>query len=261
MSVLNSLFSAFLMYSRIPMPSVEWKEENRRYALCFFPLIGAVIGALLLLWFQMCLALGFDGLLFAVVGTAIPIWVTGGIHLDGFCDVCDAAASCGSRWRMFEIMSDSHIGAFAAIKLAVYLLLQVGIFSQLYRTGSPQLMLVCAFTFVQSRALSGLAAVTFKNAKGSGTLQQFAKPAHRSITVAAEIVFLLATCAAMLRIDWIGGVGAILGAAAVFVYYRVFSYRKFGGITGDLAGYFLQVCELAGAGLAVLVYAVGRLWI
>lgn len=259
MSVIKSFVSAFLMYSRIPMPSVAWKEENRRYALCFFPLIGAVIGALLLLWYRVCLLLGFGELLFAAVGVAIPIAVTGGIHLDGFCDVCDAKASCGSRWRMFEIMSDSHIGAFAAIKLAVYLLVQVGIFAEIYETKSNALQLVCALTFVLSRALSGLAAVTFKNAKSRGTLHQFAKPAHKGITIAAESIFVVVTCAAMLLLNPAGGMGAIMGAAVVFAYYRVFSYRTFGGITGDLAGYFLQLCELGSAGFALLAYAVGRL--
>ncbi|MBQ1398379.1 MAG: adenosylcobinamide-GDP ribazoletransferase, partial [Clostridia bacterium] len=45
--MIHSFFSAFLMYTRIPMPQVEWREENRRYSLCFFPLCGAVIGGLL----------------------------------------------------------------------------------------------------------------------------------------------------------------------------------------------------------------------
>ena len=36
----------------------------------------------------------------------------------------------------------------------------------------------------------------------------------------------------------------VLASGAVFVYYRYFSYKEFGGITGDLAGYFLQICEL-----------------
>ena len=36
-----------------------------------------------------------------------------------------------------------------------------------------------------------------------------------------------------------------LSALPVFAYYRYRSYRDFGGITGDLAGWFLQLCELA----------------
>ena len=73
------------MYSRIPMPPIEWKEENRRYALCFFPLIGAVIGAVMLGWQWLCNVLGAGDMLFAVGCTVIPIAITGGIHLDFRC--------------------------------------------------------------------------------------------------------------------------------------------------------------------------------
>lgn len=97
MRLLKSLCSAFSMYSRIPVPTVEWKEENRRYALCFFPLIGAVTGGFLLLWQWLCGVLSIGGLLYAAVCTTIPIFVTGGIHADGFCDVIDANASCQSK--------------------------------------------------------------------------------------------------------------------------------------------------------------------
>ncbi len=96
---MRSLISAFAMYSRIPMPPIEWKEENRRYALCFFPLIGAVIGAVMLGWQWLCNVLGAGDMLFAAGCTVIPIAITGGIHLDGFCDVSDAKASCAEKGK------------------------------------------------------------------------------------------------------------------------------------------------------------------
>ena len=43
MRLIRSFVIAFSTYSRIPMPQVEWSEENRKYAMWFFPLIGAVI--------------------------------------------------------------------------------------------------------------------------------------------------------------------------------------------------------------------------
>ena len=46
----NSFKIAFSMYSKIPMPRADWEKENMRYMMCFFPLIGAVIGALLIGW-------------------------------------------------------------------------------------------------------------------------------------------------------------------------------------------------------------------
>ena len=70
----KSLISAFLMYSRIPMPQVEWKEENRRYALGWFPLIGAVIGGLLLLWRMFCTRFQCGQMLFAAVAVLLPVF-------------------------------------------------------------------------------------------------------------------------------------------------------------------------------------------
>ena len=39
--------------------------------------------------------------------------------------------------------------------------------------------------------------------------------------------------------------GLIIVQGMVFFWYRRMAMREFGGVTGDLAGYFLQVCELA----------------
>ena len=45
MTMLETIAVAFSMFSAIPMPQFLWNEKNMRYALCAFPLIGAVIGA------------------------------------------------------------------------------------------------------------------------------------------------------------------------------------------------------------------------
>ena len=45
MNLIRSFFIAFSMYSKIPMPRTDWTKESMRYAMCFFPVIGAVIGA------------------------------------------------------------------------------------------------------------------------------------------------------------------------------------------------------------------------
>ncbi|MDE6738305.1 MAG: adenosylcobinamide-GDP ribazoletransferase, partial [Lachnospiraceae bacterium] len=49
-SIINSFIIAVAMYSKIPMPKVEWNQKNMKYVLCFFPVIGLVIGALLYGW-------------------------------------------------------------------------------------------------------------------------------------------------------------------------------------------------------------------
>ena len=153
MTVLKSLASAFLMYSRIPMPQVEWKEENRRYALCFFPLICAVSGAVFLLWRYVCTLLGVGSFLCGAVSALIPLLVTGGIHLDGFCDVTDAKASCADRETKLKIMSDPHIGSFAVMKVCAYLILQTALLSEVK---SVVAAVVIAVGFVHSKASPSL---------------------------------------------------------------------------------------------------------
>ena len=255
--MLRSLCSAFLMYSRIPVPKVEWKEENRRYALCFFPLIGAVIGGLLIVWRIACGCLGIGQLLFAAGAVFLPVLVTGGIHMDGFCDVNDARASYADKEKRLEIMSDPHIGSFAVIKLCLYLIIQTALFTQIFTVKSAAAI---ACGYVLSRALSGLTAVTFKAAKKEGSLQSFVRPSHKNITITAEIFFSAAAISAAAVIQPVQAAAAAASAVLVLLWHRHTAYRNFGGITGDLCGWFLQVCEIAVLAAAVFSERIFALW-
>ena len=127
---MSAFIIAFSTYSRIPMPQVEWNEKHMKYAICFFPLVGAVVGLLALGWGWLCRFLDLGELLQAAGWTALPLLVTGGIHMDGFCDTVDALSSHQSRERKLEILKDSHTGAFAVIFCGVWLLLYTGAVSQ-----------------------------------------------------------------------------------------------------------------------------------
>lgn len=249
MTFLRSLAAAFLMYSKIPMPRVEWRDENRRYALCCFPLIGVVVGGLFLFWRWLCRLWGIGTFLDAAVCTMIPILITGGIHLDGFCDVSDAASSYAEREKKLKILSDPHIGAFAAIKLGAYLLIQTALFSEMNTFHAE---CVTAVGFVMSRALSGMAAVLFKNAKGSGTLWAFSEPADKKVTVTVLSVMIALGAGGMIVMSPLCGCAAVIAGAVTFAAYAVYAHKVFGGITGDTAGWFLQVCELAILAAAVI---------
>lgn len=251
--MLNSMLSALLMYSRIPVPRPEWNEKNRRFALCFFPLVGAVIGGLVLGWRYLCGVLHIGSILYAAGALGITVMVTGGIHLDGFCDTCDARASWGDREKKLKILSDSHIGAFAAIKLGVYLVLYTAVFTELRALSAAAVVCV---GYVLSRSLSGLAAVTFRAAKKEGSLQSFTAPAHKRVTVITLVILSAVSVAAMVVISPGAGAAASAAALLTLLYYRHMAYREFGGITGDLAGWFLQVCELVIAASAALTYRI-----
>ena len=239
---MKALIIAFSTYSRLPMPQVEWSEHNMRYAVCFFPLIGGVVGGLLLGWCWLCQALALTPALRAAGGVVLPLLVSGGIHMDGWCDTADALASHQERARKLEILKDSHTGAFAVIACGGWLLLDFGALTQPSAWASWG---VIALGFMLSRALSGLALNNFPKARPGGMLQSFARPARRGAVNAAMAGYLLLAGGGMVALSPVSG-GVALGAAlACFGYYRWMACRQFGGVTGDLAGFFLQLCELS----------------
>ena len=134
--VWNSFKIACSMYSKIPVPPADWTKENKAYVMCFFPWVGAVIGALTLgvyslkEWMHQA-GFGFPDFFFTALLVMIPVWVTGGIHLDGYLDTQDALHSYQSRERKLEILKDPHTGAFAVIAGICYFVLDLGIYSGL----------------------------------------------------------------------------------------------------------------------------------
>lgn len=248
---MKSLIIAFAMYSKFPMPRVDWEKKALSWALCWFPLVGLAVGAVLWLWLALAGWLGFGAVFTAALALLLPIALSGGIHLDGFCDTCDALSSHQSRERKLEILKDSHTGAFAIICCCLYLICFFAVWCEALPAGRETWVL--ALGPVLSRSLSGLFAAVLPNARGSGLLAAFTAPMD---AVKARCVLGLWTAAAggamALLSPW-AGAGALAGAALVCLYYTVMSRRQFGGITGDLAGFFLQLCELA----VVLGAAVG----
>lgn len=240
---MRSFWIALSMYSKLPAPQVEWDERSLSWALCWFPAVGVAAGGLLWLWFQLSGLLGVGKLLCASVALLIPILTSGAIHLDGFCDTCDALSSHQSRERKLEILKDSHTGAFAIICCCLYLLFFFTVWAEVETAGRAGLVL--ALGPVLSRSLSGLFAATLPNARGSGLLAAFTQPmdARRARLILG--LWVIAAAGGMAALDVTLGCAALLGAGLVCLYYVRMSRRQFGGITGDLAGFFLQLCELA----------------
>ncbi|NCB63019.1 MAG: adenosylcobinamide-GDP ribazoletransferase [Clostridia bacterium] len=238
---MKSLIIAVAMYSKLPTPRVDWDKKSLSWALCFFPLVGAVIGLLLAAWLALADCLNLGRFLTAAGALALPVAVSGGIHLDGFCDTCDAMGSHQTKEKKLEILKDTHAGAFAILCCVLYLIFFFAVWCEADSRGAA--LWVLALTPVLSRCLSGLAAVSWKNARGTGLLATFTEPMDAK---KAKWVLLALSGTVLVALAWIDPLtGLAAGGAAVltFFYYRVMSTKQFGGITGDLAGFFLQVCE------------------
>ena len=240
MHVLKSMIIAFSIYSKIPVPQFEWKEEDMKYMLCFFPWVGAVIGVSIYFWHRLAGYLDVNLLSYSLIGTALPVLITGGFHVDGFMDTMDAFHSYQPKEKKLEILKDSHIGAFAVIMLALYGLLYVAAFSEV---SELTLIKIVAAGFFLARCLSGIGVVCFPSAKKDGMLYYFANNAHRQKVKWSLLLQTVACVGWMLYQSLVWG-GMIVGSAFLsFLYYYYRTRKELGGITGDTAGFFVLLSE------------------
>ncbi len=254
MNIIRSLIVAVSMYSKIPMTKVDWDEKSMRYAICFFPFVGVILALVSLGWYYLCNLVGASDFFTAATLTAISLLVTGGIHIDGYMDTMDALHSYQSKERKLEILKDPHIGAFSVIMLVLYYLLYeaaaVEMIQKLRLSGamttkSIEIFGLFCLGYCLTRTASGLSIVWFRSAKKEGLLYTFASTTQKTRARAILLIELIVVSGALIWIRPIIGATTILAVLAVFFFYRNKSYREFGGITGDLAGWFLSLAELA----------------
>ena len=253
MTLLRSIAMAFSTFSALPMPSVRWKDENMRYMLAALPLVGLAVGLVLWGWLGLCNALRFGDNLFAAGVALLPTLVTGGIHMDGFCDTVDALNSHAPPARKLEILKDPHPGAFAVIYVCAYLLGYFALATQLPRT--TETMWLLAFLHMTSRAAGALAALSFPLAGGDGLLFCTRQAAVRpAVAICATE---LALCAAGMGfvLHW-KGLAMAAAVALCMGYVRRMSVRQFSGMRGDLVGYLITVSELAMLAAMILITGV-----
>jgi len=236
----KALFIAFSMYSRIPVPKTEWNENNMKYVFCFFPLIGVIIGGIVWIVGNFLINTQCGSLLFGCMMSVIPVFITGGIHLDGFLDTLDGLKSYGDKEKKLEILKDPNSGAFAIIGGIVYFILFVGFWSEV----NGKALDIIPFGYVLSRAFCGIGAVLFPPAKKTGLAAAFREGADKLKVTVTMIIYIVVDLVLVLCIDFIGGIVMFLSAILCFLYHYFNCIKNFGGITGDLSGYFLQVCEL-----------------
>ena len=252
MAVIETILVAFSMFSALPVPQVTWTEKNMRFALLAFPLVGAVIGGVCWLWTLLGHALRFTALMRGAGLCVLPVLLTGGIHLDGYADTCDALASHAPAEKKREILKDPHLGAFAVIRLGVYFVVSLAVWTGLpeYRGGA----ILCAFCL--SRCLSALALTVFPLAEGSGLARTFAEASDRSLV---RGMLLALTAALSLALVLLGGWSMVLAAAVVFLRFWMLVRKQFDGLSGDLSGWFLQTVELWMAGALCLAEYLGKI--
>ena len=168
--------------------------------------------------------------------------------MDGFMDTMDAVHSYGDRTKKLEILKDPHLGAFAVICAAVYLLLYTGSMYEFCKNAQGKAIFYPVLFLSRERVFSGLSVIMIPSAKNNGLAATFSQASEKKLDKKILILLLALLAVAAFGIWGMQGIKiygvCLVFQGALFAWYDKWSKKNFGGITGDLAGFFLQTEEL-----------------
>ncbi|MCR4398567.1 MAG: adenosylcobinamide-GDP ribazoletransferase [Firmicutes bacterium] len=232
---------ALKLLTRFPVPVATATTEERLAGACaFFPLVGAVVGAVLAAG-HYALSPIVPPLLVASLTVASWELVTGGMHLDGLMDSADGILSGGGRERALEIMRDGRVGAMAVAVAIIVLLVKFAAVASLEGADALRGLLLAP---VAGRTNMVVCLGLFPYARPEG-MGSFARRVGAPHLVASSLAAVLAAGAVAGPM----GVALLVGSAgATYAFCRRVS-GLLGGLTGDTYG---AACELSEATILVL---------
>ena len=219
----------------VPIPGGAPSREGPGASAAWFPVVGLAIGALLVLVDRATTAL-FAPLLAALLVVTAWKLVTGGLHLDGVADCFDGLVGHDPAHRL-AIMRDSRIGAFGAVGLILFLLLEVAAVSGIDARARWRALLVAP---VVGRAMPPLLARMFAAAPSGHGARFRAElgPAGPAVATAIAVVVAIGVLGASGVLALVIGIGLTTALGA-------FMMRRLGAVTGDVHGAAVELAELA----------------
>jgi adenosylcobinamide-phosphate synthase/adenosylcobinamide-GDP ribazoletransferase len=260
----RAVVAAFQFLSRLPFPiQIQYTKEVFASSVLFYPLVGAVLGSLIIL-FGYGSALLFPSILTAVLTLVWTVSLTGALHLDGLMDTADGILSHRPREQMLEIMKDSRVGAMGVIVCVLAMMLKGTIlFTLLDHQWTWKLIL----PFIWSRWFMVVGIVGWPYARKDSGLGSYFKGVGLGKLMGATIMAVIVsfvvlfvgvefgpsstgiTLPDVLSILWIGG-GALVFGWIIATYMN----RKLGGLTGDTYGAVNELLEIILLMIGVAVF-------
>lgn len=245
---MTSFLIALQFLSRIQLAKqTVWTEEDFGRSLCWFPIVGTIIGALLYgLW--LLLSHVFTGVTLSVLIVAFWYGLTGGLHADGFMDTADGLFSGRSRERMLEIMKDSRVGSNGVMAFFFLALLKIG-FTATMEESAYMLCLVAIPTAARYGTL--ISVLEFPYARQNGMGKAFATYA-RPYTLVWGFLAALVPLLCIHEVYFI-----LLGAAmATALVANTYITKCLGGVTGDTYGAVTELTELVLLGICAALSSI-----
>jgi len=220
-------FAALQFLTLFPWPRrTDPSAHEIGQAAIFFPVVGFLLGLILVLVNGLFEAYASPGLLSVVLVTVLAL-LTRGLHLDGLGDTFDGLGAGGDRERRLRIMADSHTGAFGLIAIVLTLVFKIHAIESI-DTERWRALLAAPILGRWAMVLLGYRSQAAKPGLGSTLIDHLET---KQILFATFITLIL--LAAILRG---AGIAMMIWIALFSLASRNYFHRRLGGVTGDTFG-------------------------
>jgi adenosylcobinamide-GDP ribazoletransferase len=227
--------TAFLTILPLPQTALGDAPFELGAALPWFPLIGAVVGAI-----TGAVRAGLDPLVgrgpSTVLAIAALVLITGALHQDALADTADGLGVPGDRERRLAVMRDSTLGAFGVLALTLWALLLFTALDSLTPGHALRTLIAAAATGRLAALIHGVCAPAARSDGLGAGLHVTVRPVVFATLMAAVIAV---TAAGLARGALAVGVAAAVGAGSA-----ASARRTVGGRTGDTLGAAVAVAEV-----------------
>jgi len=241
----EAFFYALMFLTRLPVGRFVRSADTEvaARAVYFYPLVGVLMGSLLLLSTVILAPLGT----WLAAALTVTLWVllTGALHLDGLADCVDGycaghkmADKSARRERILQVMRDPACGAVALVALLLVLLLKVIAVASLWAQGGSLLGVLLAPLLARTVVLPFMALADYARSEG------VVAPAQAAGVQTLWLVALVTGALVSLLLSPLVAAVLFSALALLVLYWWRFWHEQIGGYTGDCLGALVELSEL-----------------
>jgi len=233
--------ASVIFYTTIPLPYI--KDLDFTQVACFAPIVGLLIGAILILGDIGIYYLGIPLETRSALVVGIWIVITGGLHLDGAMDTADGLA-VNEPSRRLQVMTDSATGAFGAMAAIAILLLKTTALIDLDSLENREVILGAACGWGRWGQQVAILYYPYLKPSGKGAIHKQAIRCDRDLLPGFFLLLSLSGIVLLVNPQKLAfATSMIVAGVTIASSTSAWFHHKLGGHTGDTYGAVVEWTE------------------
>ncbi len=228
-NILKGFALAVSMLTSIPFFKVhDFYKGINGHAVMFYPLVGFLLGGILYLTYTF-LSPYIPHAHLTIIIFALWVLLTGALHLDGFSDTIDGLYV--SKDKALGVMKDPNTGGMGMTFSVTFLILKASTLA------SFEAFYLLPIVLMLPRLSAVLAIYNYPYVSPNG-MSTLAKNELNRIHVLVALFY------SVILVALIKAWFLLLGSLVVLLILKNFFIKRYGGFTGDIYGFTIEVTEL-----------------